>query len=405
MTKNKINAVLLSIFCVTSLSIYTIGCADDPSSLGLNFIPPGETTGVRIFDSYIDTMPISSESKLYYVNTSGSTNLMVGKSGTFETKGLLRFDNLNPDYDSATVVSAVMTLRYRNYYYPVNTADSLGQVAFDIFEVEQSFDYTTVTMDSVNSSSFGNTPRGTFIGSPTADSQEVAVTLDPLLVRDWLEYAADSTYSNKNFGIVLSPTNASNVIKAFYSSITLDGAKPSLQVIVTKNNDTDTLNFSNSSSVSLTTGSFSPSAETFNLQAGISYVEVMKFDMSRFPVSATINDVQLYLTLDSLNSGFSNQSNFRINSQFITDSAGLVTEAFSFIGSPTGDGKYLVALMNIQAPSPFQRWLLGQANYGILLFAGNQTLNLDRYVFYNEAAINPGNRPRVVIKYTPRVTP
>lgn len=405
MTKNKINAVLLSIFCVSALSIYTIGCADDPSSLGLNFIPPGETTGVRIFDSYIDTMPISSENRLYYVNTSGSSNLMVGKSGTFETKGALRFDNLNPDYDSATVVSAVITLRYRNYYYPTTTSDSLGQIAFDIFEVEQNFDYTTVTMDSINSSSFGTTPRGTFTGSPTADSQEVAINLDPLLVRDWLEYAADSSYSNKNYGIVFSPTNASNVIKAFYSSSSVEGARPSLQIIVTKNNDTDTLNFNSSSSVSLTTGSLTPSAETFSMQAGISYVQVMKFDMSYFPASATINDVQLYLTLDSVNSNFSNQTNFRVNSQFITDSAGLVTESFSFAGTPTGEGKYAVALMNVQAPSPFQRWQLGQANYGILLFAGNQTINLDRYVFYKETASDPANRPRVVIKYTPRVTP
>ncbi len=403
MKNNSFKASLYSIIVVVIFSLYTIGCSDDPSSLGLPFIPPGETTGVREFDSYIDTMIITSNNRSYYVNTSGSSNLMVGKNGSYESKGLLRFNDIGDSYDSSVVSSARITFKYRNYYFPSSTSDSLGQISFDIYEIEQSLNFSTLTMDSVTTSSFGNIPKGNYTGSPTADSQEVEITLDPAMVKDWLEYAADTSYSNKNYGIVFSPGNASNVIKAFYSSNT--ELRPSLEIIYTKNSVTDTLIYNNSSSVSLSNTSFAPSTETFSLQAGVSYVQLMQFDLSKIPSTATINDVQLILTLDSAASVFSNQSSFSFFSQFITDTAGLKTDIFAFSGAPGSNGTYVMRLVNPSAPSPFQRWLLGQTNYGIMLFAGMQTVNLDRYVFFKETCSDPNKRPRVKIKYTPRVTP
>lgn len=408
MTLKNIKAVLCSLLAVVSLSLYTIGCADEPSSLGLNFLPPGETTGVRIFDSYIDTMPISSNNSRYYVNTSGSNNLLIGKSGSYESKALLKFTNISDSYDSSIVVSAKMYLYYRNYFFPNTISDSLGQVGFDVFKILDSYDFSTITNDSVSSSSFGNTSQGNFTGTPTADSQEVEITLNTAMVKDWLEYAADTTYNAKNFGIVLSPNGSAASIKGFYSSspnILSSTLYPKLEVIYTKNGNTDTFTTRSSSFISLSNASISSSPETFTLQAGVSYVQQMMFDLNRIPSTATINDVQLFLTLDSMNSNFSNQSNFKILGQFINDSAGLKTDLFAFEGEPAGSQYYMMRLVDIGAPSPFARWLSGTANYGLLLFSGNQTVNLDRYVFYKETASDPNKRPRVIIKYTPRVTP
>ena len=407
MKKYNLKAALASLLLVLFLALYTVGCADDPSSLGLNFIPPGETTGVRIFDSFIDTMPITSVNKVYYVNTSGSTNLMVGKNGNYDAKALIRFGGLSDQYDSAVVVSATMTLSYRNYYFPSSPADSLGQISFSVNKILQSINFSTVTLDSVNSSAFGNTSMGNYTGTPTADSQDVSFALNPSLVKDWLEYAADTGYSVKNYGIALTPDNSSGVIKAFYSGLAAvsGSVRPRLQIIVTKNNNTDTLFTDGSETVSLVDAAITPGNETFNLQAGVSFVQVMQFDLSHFPQSATINDVQLYLALDSANSVFSNQSSYSIFAQYVSDSAGPVTDVFPFPGSSAGNGTYMIRLVSNQVSSPFQRWLYGHVNYGIMLFAGNQTINLDRYVFYKENAADPNKRPRVKIKYTPRVTP
>jgi hypothetical protein len=406
MNNKRLSAAFFCTAFIVILSLYTVGCADEPSSLGSNFIPPGETTGVRIFDSYIDTMEIISSNHIYYVNTSSSSNLMVGKNGNYETKGLLRFDGLSSNYDSAVVNSAVLKLNYVNYYFPSTPADSLGQISFDVFKIQQNLNFSTITLDSVNSSAFGNITQGNYTGSPTTDSQEVFITLNSAMVKDWLEYAADTTYPNKNYGIVFSPGNASAVIKGFYSSLSsLQGLRPSLQIIVTKNGDTDTLNAFSSSTISLSNTSFASSNETFNLQAGVSYVQLMHFDLSHIPSNCTINDVQLYLTLDQPNSILSSQASFSIFSQFVTDTAGLKTENITFRGQPDGSGQYMMRLVARDFASPFQRWLLGETNYGIMLFAGNQTKNLDKYTFYKETTSDPNKRPRVVIKYTPRANP
>lgn len=362
---------------------------------------------MRIFDSFIDTLPITSENRIYYVNTSGSTNLMVGKTGAYESKGLLKFTNLIDTFDNSTVVSATLKMSYKNYYFPSTMADSLAQISFDVNKIEQSLDFSTMTYDSVNSSTFGTTSQGNYTGIPTADSQEVTISLNTTMVNDWLKVAADTSYSVKNYGIVLTPNNSSAAIKGFYAAATGvdDKDRPELEIIVTKNGVTDTFSTISNGTISLSKTDFTPSSETFNLQAGVSYVQVMKFDLSRMPQTATINDVQIFFSIDSLNSVISGQTTKAIYSQYINDSAGLKTDITTFEGGPSGSGQYMMRMVRAGVSSPFQRWLLGQTNYGLMLFAGGQALNLDRYVLYKETASDPAKRPRVIIKYTPRVIP
>ena len=53
------------VLLMLSFSLITMNCADDPTSLGLKFLPSNETTGVRIFDSYLDTMAMLSYNVKY----------------------------------------------------------------------------------------------------------------------------------------------------------------------------------------------------------------------------------------------------------------------------------------------------------------------------------------------------
>src|SRR5438876_2320631 len=144
--KEQIIIIALVLICI-SISLYTISCTDNPTELGLKFIPPGETTGVRIFDSYTDTMQITSTSVKKHKNTSSSSNLIIGQSGSYNSKGLIKFPSLNSNYDSATVLQATLKLRYKNYYFPNGTADSLGQISFDIYKVQTNLTYSEVTLD------------------------------------------------------------------------------------------------------------------------------------------------------------------------------------------------------------------------------------------------------------------
>jgi len=383
------------------LSLFSLNCADDPTSLGLKFLPKEDTTGIRVFDSSIDTMQINSTNRRIYVNTYYSGNLVVGNKGNYNSKALVKFTSIPSNYDSATVNSAVLKLKYRNYYFPRSQADSLAQISFDIFTVNQKLNYQTITFDSVSASTFGTVPQGSYTGTPTADSQEVNITLNTALVKNWLEYAADTGYAAKNYGIVLSPNISSNVLKAFYSGRTDAAVRPVVQVIVTKNGDTDTLNLDNTETLFLATTSFTPDPERFFLQAGVSFTQVMKFDLNKIPPTATINDVLIYLTIDSASSLFSSQTIRKLAASQITDTAGMKIEG-TYIAEPTASNlsQYVFRII-----LPFQRWLNGNTNYGILIMPFNQNVNLDMFAFYDITASDPAKRPRVVIKYTPRIHP
>jgi hypothetical protein len=392
------------ILCFIGISIYTGGCADEPSSLGLNFIPPGDTESVKVFDTRVDSMFIKSTYHKKLTNTSGSINLMVGKKGSYDSKALLQFYNIDSGYGGATVNSASLILKYRNYYFPGSQSDSLGQVGFDVFKIREELNFGRITLDSVDNNTFGTISQGVYTGTPSSDSEEVSISLNTTMVKDWLELANDSNYSVKNYGIVLSPGSSSNVIKGFYSAASNNNdLKPELYIILTKNNNVDTLRYDATASLSLANNpSISQTNELFFLQAGIAYIQILKFDMTRIPSTATINDVQLYLTLDPANSILANKTESRIRASRVTDTAGLVVEEFNYESTvPTGD-IYTFRVMSTFVVSPFQRWLSGETNYGLYLYPTTIQTNLDLFAIYNTTAADSTKRPRLVIKYTPR---
>ena len=375
-----------------ALSFLTESCADNPSSLGKKFINPGDTQGVQVFDSYVDTMLITSSNLRYYVNTSSSINLMVGRYANYKSLALIKFDSITMYFDTATISSAVMKLKYKNYYFPSTLSDSLGNIGFDIYKVQNYYNYSTVTYDSINSTSFGTVSQGNYYGAPSHDTAEVDIPLNTSMVHDWLKYRDDTSYSAKNNGIVLMPNSSSRVIKGFYSSQTT--YKPLLQITFSSN--PDTLYCTQSETVFLPTATITNSPGTFKLFGGVGYVDVMRFDVSRFSPKVIVNDAQLILTLDPAKSVISPQTNQSVSAYFITDTL-----------NNTENVAYTAGLYNnqfsIRMYLPFQRWIQGQTNYGMMIKTYNNSQAMDLFSIFSETYTDPSKRPRVIIKYSLRV--
>lgn len=391
---------VLTVLFFVFLSFMTPGCADEPSSLGIQFVPPNETTGVKVFDSYVDSMSITFSSVKRFLNNSTSPNLIVGQSGSINSKALIKFTGMPSTYDSTlNVISATLKLRYRNYYYPVTQTDSLGQIAFDIFRVQQKINYTTVTLDSVNAGTFGNSPQGTYTGSPTADSQEVDISLNTSMIYDWLKYAVDSNYAEKNYGVVLSPNASSNALKGFYSGTVTTDLKPALFFVVSENGrPNDTLSINTSETVFFANGDLPIVPGIFFLQGGISHSELFKFVTNKIPSTAVINDARLILSIDEGNSLISTQTQRKVIGLSAIDSGAVNTEGeYPALES---SGQYPIRMIYA-----FQKWIQGGTNYGFLIIPSNRQLNLDLFAFYNIDASDPNKRPRIIIRYTPRIIP
>jgi hypothetical protein len=296
-------------------------------------------------------------------------------------------------------------LYYANYYYPYTAPDSLGQTSLDIYKVTDTLDLQTATVDSLHTGIFGTVSQGSYTGFMTSDSQEVQISLNTSMVKDWLEVAADPNYANRNYGIALLPNASSTSIKGFAGTQTsIIGLKPKLTIIVTKGTKTDTVSTVDAHSTSFIQGTLPQIAGENTVQAGISFIETMRFDLSHVPKTATINDAMLYLTIDPFNTHLQYKSPAAVDVAYISDTAGVVTSGYSYLSYSDG-GKYIVRMIDTRQPCPFQRWLNGETNYGVQIAAKNSFNTLDQYVFYGMDAADPANRPRVVLKYTPRVTP
>jgi hypothetical protein len=317
---------------------------------------------------------------------------MVGMYANIKSLALIKFDSITMYYDTATISSAVMKLKYRNYYFPSSISDSLGNIGFDIYKVQNYHNYSTVTYDSINSTSFGTVSQGNYSGVPSHDTAEVDIPLNTSMVHDWLKYRDDSSYSAKNNGIVLMPNSSSRVIKTFYSSQSI--YKPVLQITFSSNHDT--LNCNLSETVFLPTATITNFPGTFKLFGGVGYVDVMRFDISRLSPKAIINDAQLILTLDPTKSVISTLTNQSITAYFVTDTL-----------NNTENNPYTAGISNnqfsIRMVQPFQRWVQGQSNFGIMLKAYNNTQYMDLFSIFSETSTDPSKRPRVIIKYSLRV--
>lgn len=368
-------------------------CENDPNDLGLNYISVNDTTGVRFLDSQADTMFVSSTNYLNHINNYFADLILAGKYQSYDSKALLKFYNLPGDKDSAVIISAVLTLRYGNYYFK----DKNGLTDFNVYKVISDLNYNTVTYDSVSSSDFGTSVLGNYSGV-VADSSSINITLNNDLVNDWFKFAADTSYAVKNNGIVLMPNAGSSSIKGFFLKNTDESLQPVVKVILSKNNVTDTVLVNTSVGLTLSNAPASViPAERFLLQNGIAYRNILKFDLTKLPANVIINNANLQFTLDKSASFISENTDKRIVIGMVTDS---ITRKDSIY---TNASLLDTITYSVNLNPVFQRWNSGtMPNLGITLKNIFELQNLDNFVFYTSAAADISKRPRLKITYTLR---
>lgn len=376
---------------LSSLAFYS--CEEQISDLGQNYISPDDTLGTKILDSKTDSLTISANNFKQFINNFLSTNMLIGNSGNYQARSLLKFTNLPSNYDSATIVSAKVKLKYTNYFYK----ESSGTVSFDMFRLISPLNFSTITNDSVTSANIDNTIQGSFSGNPT-DSAEISVNLNNQLAKDWLEFAADTNHSVRNRGIIMVP-NGGNAIKGFYTSrIDNENFRPVLEVIVTKNSDTDTLILRESESVFV---SNAPNSEIqpdrIFLQSGVAFRSILQFGLSKLPANVIINDALLTLTLDTVNSYITSTSDQRLVAAMVTDTSAK-TDSLGFITLNKVGNIYSIRFIFIM-----QNWNSGLTpNLGLALRNVSETTNMDIFSFFGPTYADTSKIPHLRIRYTLR---
>ena len=387
----------VKLFLILFTAVTLVSCENNPNSTGITFISPDDTLSTRVLDSQLDSMPITNKNYLNYINTSSSQNFLVGNYQNYTSKSLLKFVELNQDLDSASIVSAILTLKYNDYSFN----NKSGLTSMNVYQMTTNFNYSTVLYDSVSSSNYGSVSKGSYSGTPAADTQKVNITLNNQMVKDWLEYSADTSYPVKNYGMILLPDASSSTISGFYSFNNTTDLIPYITVIYSKNSVVDTANINISEYVTLSNAppSIIP-ADRFVLQSGVAYRNVLNFDLTRLPSNVIINNVNLQFTLDSKNSIISSSTDKRVVLGMVVDS---VNNTDSIFVDAFQSDSVTYVLSSTALNAIFQRWNSGVVqNLGLSMKNYFETQNMDHFVFFSPSAAEVSFRPRIRITYTLR---
>ncbi len=370
-------------------------CENNPNDLGLEFIL-SDTLNTKLLDSNKDSLLITSNNYKKFVNTYTSGYFMVGKYQGYESKALLKTVGVSTSYAGATVLSASLKFNYNRYAYQ----DTNGTVSFNVYPLTSNYNFSTITYDSINSGSIGINLLGSYAGIP-GDTNSIYIPFDNTVAKNWLEYAADTNYAGKNYGIAYIPNSSSNTIKAF-GGYMQNGSNPNLVpkviIIANKNNKTDTLVYDLQTVTISNVATLPYIQDRFTIQNGISFYDILNFNLSKLPSNSIINEAYLRIKLDKANSYISSGTPLTMFYSMMLDTI-----------AKTNDGTSVTTILEdsvtvtVRLTQYFQKWNYGLAtNYGVSLRNSYDVYNLDRFVFYGPGVQDTSKRPKLLIRYTPR---
>ncbi|MCX6159362.1 MAG: DNRLRE domain-containing protein [Ignavibacteriota bacterium] len=370
-------------------------CENNPNTLGLEFIL-SDTLNTKLLDSNKDSLLITSNNYKKLLNTYYSGYFMVGKYQGYESKALLRTVGVSGLYAGATVLSAKLKFNYAKYAYQ----DTTGSVSFNVYPLNKYFNYSSITYDSLNSGNIGVNQLGTYTGSP-ADTSSIYIPFDVTVAKNWLEYAADTNYAAKNYGIAFLSNASSNTIKAFGGYLqagTAPNLSPKIVIVANKNNKTDTLVYDFETLTLTNVNNLTYIPDRFQVQNGISFYNILNFNISKVPANSIINEAYLRLKLDKPVSYIQAGASLDMYYYMMLDTIAKTNDAVS-IKSLLEDS----VTVSVRLTPFFQKWNYGMmTNFGVTMKNTNDLFNLDRFVFFGPSVQDTSKRPKLVIRYTPR---
>ena len=392
---NYYNKLLALFVFISGMTVFQ-SCENNPNDLGLEFIL-SDTLNTKLLDSNKDSLLITSNNYKKFINTYFSGYFMVGKYQGYESKALLKTVGVSNNYAGATILSASLKFNYAKYAYQ----DTNGTVSFNVYPLNSKYNFQSITFDSVNSGSIGTDLLGSYAGIP-GDTSAIYIPFNNTVAKNWLEYAADTNYAGKNYGIAFVSNSSSNTIKAFGGYLQSNSSAnlvPKVVIVANKNNKTDTLiyNLETITLSNVVNPTFIP--ERFVVQNGISFYDILNFDLSKLPPNSIINEAYLRIKLDKSNSYISAGTPLNMFYTMMLDTVAKTNDGWLNSKTIVEDSVTVSFRLNTY----FQKWNYGIAtNYGISLKNSYDLFNLDRFVFYGPGVQDTSKRPKLLIRYTPK---
>jgi len=364
-----------------------IGCSDKPNILGIGLIPPQDS--LKTFSTVAEAT--SDTAFLYRVK--GILSTLVGfysdipSNTSQESRALLQFEGFTVIPDTARIVSAFVKIPI-NYKFK----NSTGKLKLNIHSILKSWDQKTFIWDScVVESFYGNTPDTTFSKDIDTSDNILKIDVTPF-VRRWVREK-----TNTPNGIIIIPdTLRSDMIL---------GTRSNADTLEVTYYETDTSTVTKTISTNpiqqtfIANGAVPQSNTVRYIQAGISYRELIRFDISSIPHRASITQATFEITSDE-NSSVTNS--YSHDSLFVylvrNDTLPYTSIALGTVCSKSSDGSRTIYSTDIKAI--VQQWVVREPNYGLILRPYAELSSFDRFAIYRTSSQDSLLRPKLKIKYT-----
>jgi hypothetical protein len=387
----------LILFISIILSAYFISCSDELTTVGFETLGD-DLINIVQFDSQLDSVNQTSASVKRELPLGASGILMLGKYGNAESSILIRYLFFDPDTaklnllkremlaNNVTILDADISFVKRYVY-----GDSLANLDFTVHRILSQW-ASDFSGDSLPSLSFDQTDVA--VNKNITDSL-LSFDINHQWVMDWFKSEADTNVPIER-GLLIKPTDNSGKVMGFRSLNQAAEDLPTINVIYQiAGSDADTIEFISTVDLSAVTGT-NPWAQTENIaiQAGVVINSNIWFDISSIPQTAIINNAELILTLDTIQTTLGTPSLNSVAVFPLTDSSSLtldstIAASLSRIGDKlTGNVTRLI-----------QKMVSTNINQGFFFRGTSQQDGLESFILRGSSSTF-AERPRLKITYT-----
>ena len=362
---------------ILAAGVFT-SCSDEPNATGISLIPDSLHIGTLV-------APVTGDTSVLTRIGGNSANILTGKSGTYEARGLMEF--LFPAYYAGVVIdSAVLTLKVR-YRFP----DSTGDLGFEAHAMTKTWAAKTFTWDSLAGSA-GAASAGSFLKTITPQDTIIRVALDTALMRQWWQTG------NVSLQLIASP--ASGIIAGFSNILSsTEDTRPDI-VVSYHDGSTDSLTLERRSPrvLFVATDDLLPVAPGLVLQAGVCRRTILRFDSLAIPPLASITEAVLEVAIDPSGSITNAYTRDSLYVYLLRKNAAPYDSLALQIVCPSAiEGGQKFFRGDIR--SIVQQWISRERNLGLLLRTYGDFTTMDKFTLYDHTA-STALQPKIRITYT-----
>lgn len=316
----KLPFSLSAIVIVFSFNFFS--CSDEPSSIGLGLLE-GDFVIVSTFDTKDDSVFQSSSDFKEVVTLGLASRILIGKRGDVEASTLMKFiftinDSLQQGFLDGTILITESVIELSPIYTYTDESEAYD---FTVHDVTSGWTSSGFTSDSLSSLTFE--PMDISSNKDFTDSL-YTFNLDTSLVRSWIIFSIDPSQGSNN-GIYYKPTESSGKVVGFQALTITSTTAAKLNIVIEKPGSyIDTIRGFIFEDVSVAeTDTLSLPQDQIEVQSSVTFQSRLFFDLSNVDSLVVVNNAELILTIDTLNTITGSSFNSNINAYRITDSSSI----------------------------------------------------------------------------------